>query len=120
MEWCIHAKIVIFSVAFPRIDRNIEAQISCHIRLLRSKEKTALLLSSFPETGPHLQSGHHPVVGCLSLSQNLFPEQGIVFFRQKGKPKRKSKYKMLDATDQESLELKPTSRAGRALGAGAL
>ncbi|XP_073089721.1 dyslexia-associated protein KIAA0319-like protein homolog isoform X1 [Manis javanica] len=32
--------------------------------------------------------------------------------RQKGKPKRKSKYKMLDATDQESLELKPTSRAG--------
>ncbi|XP_060478158.1 dyslexia-associated protein KIAA0319-like protein homolog isoform X2 [Panthera onca] len=32
--------------------------------------------------------------------------------RQKGKPKRKSKYKILDATDQESLELKPTSRAG--------
>ncbi|XP_026915490.2 dyslexia-associated protein KIAA0319-like protein homolog isoform X1 [Acinonyx jubatus] len=31
--------------------------------------------------------------------------------RQKGKPKRKSKYKILDATDQESLELKPTSRA---------
>ncbi|XP_024410321.1 dyslexia-associated protein KIAA0319-like protein homolog isoform X1 [Desmodus rotundus] len=32
--------------------------------------------------------------------------------RQKGKPKRKSKYKILDATDQESLELKPTPRAG--------
>ncbi|XP_055979011.1 dyslexia-associated protein KIAA0319-like protein homolog isoform X2 [Sorex fumeus] len=32
--------------------------------------------------------------------------------RQKGKPKRRSKYKILDATDQESLELKPTSRAG--------
>ncbi|XP_028342215.1 dyslexia-associated protein KIAA0319-like protein homolog isoform X3 [Physeter macrocephalus] len=32
--------------------------------------------------------------------------------RQKGKPKRKSKYRILDATDQESLELKPTSRAG--------
>ncbi|XP_006867584.1 PREDICTED: dyslexia-associated protein KIAA0319-like protein homolog [Chrysochloris asiatica] len=32
--------------------------------------------------------------------------------RQKGKPRRKSKYKILDATDQESLELKPTSRAG--------
>ncbi|XP_004372014.1 dyslexia-associated protein KIAA0319-like protein homolog isoform X1 [Trichechus manatus latirostris] len=32
--------------------------------------------------------------------------------RQKGKPKRKSKYKILDATDQESLELKPTFRAG--------
>ncbi|XP_054352301.1 dyslexia-associated protein KIAA0319-like protein homolog isoform X2 [Pongo pygmaeus] len=32
--------------------------------------------------------------------------------RQKGKPKRKSKYKILDATDQESLELKPTSRTG--------
>ncbi|XP_045404244.1 dyslexia-associated protein KIAA0319-like protein homolog [Lemur catta] len=32
--------------------------------------------------------------------------------RQKGKPKRKSKYKILDATDQESLELKPTLRAG--------
>ncbi|XP_033278051.1 dyslexia-associated protein KIAA0319-like protein homolog isoform X2 [Orcinus orca] len=31
--------------------------------------------------------------------------------RQKGKPKRKSKYRILDATDQESLELKPTSRA---------
>ncbi|KAM6171936.1 dyslexia-associated protein KIAA0319-like protein homolog [Erethizon dorsatum] len=32
--------------------------------------------------------------------------------RQKGKPKRKSRYKILDATDQESLELKPTSRTG--------
>ncbi|XP_027793092.2 dyslexia-associated protein KIAA0319-like protein homolog [Marmota flaviventris] len=32
--------------------------------------------------------------------------------RQKGKPKRKSRYRILDATDQESLELKPTSRAG--------
>ncbi|XP_075409897.1 dyslexia-associated protein KIAA0319-like protein homolog isoform X1 [Tenrec ecaudatus] len=32
--------------------------------------------------------------------------------RQKGKPKRKSRYKVLDATDQESLELKPTSRSG--------
>ncbi|XP_058534714.1 dyslexia-associated protein KIAA0319-like protein homolog [Ochotona princeps] len=32
--------------------------------------------------------------------------------RQKGKPKRKSRYKILDATDQESLELKPTPRAG--------
>nr|XP_058902819.1 dyslexia-associated protein KIAA0319-like protein homolog isoform X3 [Kogia breviceps] len=32
--------------------------------------------------------------------------------RQKGKPKRKSKYRILDATDQESLELKPTSRTG--------
>ncbi|XP_058159890.1 dyslexia-associated protein KIAA0319-like protein homolog isoform X2 [Dasypus novemcinctus] len=32
--------------------------------------------------------------------------------RQKGKPKRKSKYKILDATDQESWELKPTFRAG--------
>lgn len=41
-----------------------------------------------------------------------------LFFRQKGKPKRKSRYKILDATDQESLELKPTSRAGRAVGAG--
>ncbi|XP_058409632.1 dyslexia-associated protein KIAA0319-like protein homolog isoform X3 [Diceros bicornis minor] len=30
--------------------------------------------------------------------------------RQKGKPKRKSKYKILDATDHESLDLKPTSR----------
>lgn len=39
-----------------------------------------------------------------------------MFFRQKGKPKRKSKYKILDATDQESLELKPTCRAGMALG----
>ncbi|XP_039706874.1 dyslexia-associated protein KIAA0319-like protein homolog isoform X1 [Pteropus medius] len=44
---------------------------------------------------------------------------GILFWtvvccckRQKGKPRRKSKYKILDATDQESLELKPTSRAG--------
>ncbi|XP_045332632.1 dyslexia-associated protein KIAA0319-like protein homolog isoform X3 [Leopardus geoffroyi] len=36
--------------------------------------------------------------------------------RQKGKPKRKSKYKILDATDQESLELKPTSRADRSMG----
>lgn len=59
-----------------------------------------------------MQSGCHPVVGYLNLTQNLFPEQGIVFFRQKGKPKRKSKYRILDATDQESLELKPTSRAG--------
>lgn len=42
-----------------------------------------------------------------------------MFFRQKGKPKRKSRYKILDATDQESLELKPTSRAGRTPGAGA-
>ncbi|XP_012889538.1 PREDICTED: dyslexia-associated protein KIAA0319-like protein homolog [Dipodomys ordii] len=32
--------------------------------------------------------------------------------RQKGKHKRKSRYKILDATDQESLELKPASRAG--------
>ncbi|KAM4873473.1 dyslexia-associated protein KIAA0319-like protein homolog isoform 1-T1 [Thomomys bottae] len=32
--------------------------------------------------------------------------------RQKGKPKRKSRYKILDATDQESLELKPAFRAG--------
>ncbi|XP_048206824.1 dyslexia-associated protein KIAA0319-like protein homolog [Perognathus longimembris pacificus] len=32
--------------------------------------------------------------------------------RQKGKTKRKSRYKILDATDQESLELKPASRAG--------
>ncbi|XP_063168497.1 dyslexia-associated protein KIAA0319-like protein homolog [Candoia aspera] len=32
--------------------------------------------------------------------------------KQKGKPKRKSKYKILDATDQESLELKPNSKAG--------
>ncbi|NXU49113.1 K319L protein, partial [Turnix velox] len=32
--------------------------------------------------------------------------------RQKGKSKRKSKYKILDATDQESLELKPNSKAG--------
>ncbi|XP_003471470.1 dyslexia-associated protein KIAA0319-like protein homolog isoform X1 [Cavia porcellus] len=32
--------------------------------------------------------------------------------RQKGKPKRKSRYKILDATDQESQELKPTSRTG--------
>uniref|UniRef100_A0A8C5Z349 KIAA0319 like n=1 Tax=Marmota marmota marmota TaxID=9994 RepID=A0A8C5Z349_MARMA len=32
--------------------------------------------------------------------------------KQKGKPKRKSRYRILDATDQESLELKPTSRAG--------
>ncbi|KAG6929170.1 KIAA0319 like [Chelydra serpentina] len=32
--------------------------------------------------------------------------------RQKGKPKRKSKYKILDATDQESLELKPNLKAG--------
>lgn len=39
-----------------------------------------------------------------------------MFFRQKGKPKRKSKYKILDATDQESLELKPTSRAGSSPG----
>ncbi|EDL30273.1 expressed sequence AU040320, isoform CRA_a [Mus musculus] len=37
-------------------------------------------------------------------------EDGVV--TQKGKPKRKSRYKILDATDQESLELKPTSRAG--------
>ncbi|XP_044523996.1 dyslexia-associated protein KIAA0319-like protein homolog [Gracilinanus agilis] len=32
--------------------------------------------------------------------------------RRKGKPKRKSKYKILDATDQESLELKPNPRTG--------
>ncbi|KFV38898.1 Dyslexia-associated protein KIAA0319-like [Tyto alba] len=32
--------------------------------------------------------------------------------RQKGKSKRKSKYKILDATDQESLELKPNPKAG--------
>uniref|UniRef100_A0A2D4FA90 MANSC domain-containing protein n=2 Tax=Micrurus corallinus TaxID=54390 RepID=A0A2D4FA90_MICCO len=32
--------------------------------------------------------------------------------KKKGKPKRKSKYKILDATDQESLELKPNSKAG--------
>ncbi|KAM7324308.1 hypothetical protein ACRRTK_016613 [Alexandromys fortis] len=32
--------------------------------------------------------------------------------RQKGKPRRKSRYKILDATDQESLELKPSARAG--------
>uniref|UniRef100_A0A8D2L4P6 KIAA0319 like n=1 Tax=Varanus komodoensis TaxID=61221 RepID=A0A8D2L4P6_VARKO len=32
--------------------------------------------------------------------------------RRKGKPKRKSKYKILDATDQESLELKPNPKAG--------
>ena len=41
-----------------------------------------------------------------------------MFFRQKGKPKRKSKYKILDATDQESLELKPTPRAGSGPGRG--
>ncbi|OXB66389.1 hypothetical protein ASZ78_011923 [Callipepla squamata] len=33
--------------------------------------------------------------------------------RRKGKSKRKSKYKILDATDQESLELKPNPKAGR-------
>ncbi|XP_050788497.1 dyslexia-associated protein KIAA0319-like protein homolog isoform X1 [Gopherus flavomarginatus] len=33
--------------------------------------------------------------------------------RRKGKPKRKSKYKILDATDQESLELKPNLKAGQ-------
>ncbi|NXY19390.1 K319L protein, partial [Atrichornis clamosus] len=32
--------------------------------------------------------------------------------RRKGKSKRKSKYKILDATDQESLELKPNHKAG--------
>ncbi|XP_062996880.1 dyslexia-associated protein KIAA0319-like protein homolog [Elgaria multicarinata webbii] len=32
--------------------------------------------------------------------------------KRKGKPKRKSKYKILDATDQESLELKPNPKAG--------
>ncbi|XP_074073612.1 dyslexia-associated protein KIAA0319-like protein homolog [Macrotis lagotis] len=32
--------------------------------------------------------------------------------RRKAKPKRKSKYKILDATDQESLELKPNPRTG--------
>uniref|UniRef100_A0A452HH11 PKD domain-containing protein n=1 Tax=Gopherus agassizii TaxID=38772 RepID=A0A452HH11_9SAUR len=32
--------------------------------------------------------------------------------RRKGKPKKKSKYKILDATDQESLELKPNLKAG--------
>ncbi|NXI48008.1 K319L protein, partial [Galbula dea] len=32
--------------------------------------------------------------------------------RRKGKVKRKSKYKILDATDQESLELKPNPKAG--------
>ncbi|NWX46548.1 K319L protein, partial [Steatornis caripensis] len=32
--------------------------------------------------------------------------------RQKGRSKRKSKYKILDATDQESLELKPNLKAG--------
>ncbi|NWQ60758.1 K319L protein, partial [Neopipo cinnamomea] len=32
--------------------------------------------------------------------------------RRKGKSKRKSKYKILDATDQESLELKPNPKAG--------
>ncbi|NXM78058.1 K319L protein, partial [Serilophus lunatus] len=32
--------------------------------------------------------------------------------RRKGKSKRKSKYKILDATDQESLELKPNLKAG--------
>ncbi|XP_038613906.1 dyslexia-associated protein KIAA0319-like protein homolog isoform X2 [Tachyglossus aculeatus] len=32
--------------------------------------------------------------------------------RRKGKPKRKSKYKILDATDQESLELRPNPRGG--------
>ncbi|XP_028937387.1 dyslexia-associated protein KIAA0319-like protein homolog isoform X2 [Ornithorhynchus anatinus] len=32
--------------------------------------------------------------------------------RRKGKPRRKSKYKILDATDQESLELRPNSRGG--------
>ncbi|XP_048355999.1 dyslexia-associated protein KIAA0319-like protein homolog isoform X2 [Sphaerodactylus townsendi] len=31
--------------------------------------------------------------------------------KRKGKPKRKSKYKILDATDQESLELKPNPKA---------
>jgi len=34
-------------------------------------------------------------------------------FRRKGKSKRKSKYKILDATDQESLELKPNPKAGK-------
>ncbi|XP_060640159.2 dyslexia-associated protein KIAA0319-like protein homolog isoform X1 [Anolis sagrei] len=34
------------------------------------------------------------------------------FKRRKGKPKRKSKYKILDATDQESLALKPNPKAG--------
>ncbi|XP_032853089.2 dyslexia-associated protein KIAA0319-like protein homolog isoform X3 [Tyto alba] len=33
--------------------------------------------------------------------------------RQKGKSKRKSKYKILDATDQESLELKPNPKAAK-------
>nr|XP_056702104.1 dyslexia-associated protein KIAA0319-like protein homolog [Euleptes europaea] len=32
--------------------------------------------------------------------------------KRKGKPRRKSKYKILDATDQESLELKPNPKAG--------
>ncbi|NWW31882.1 K319L protein, partial [Panurus biarmicus] len=32
--------------------------------------------------------------------------------RRKGKSRRKSKYKILDATDQESLELKPNPKAG--------
>ncbi|NXD27731.1 K319L protein, partial [Spelaeornis formosus] len=35
----------------------------------------------------------------------------ICFRRRKGKSKRKSKYKILDATDQESLELKPNPKA---------
>ncbi|XP_015269172.1 PREDICTED: dyslexia-associated protein KIAA0319-like protein homolog [Gekko japonicus] len=35
--------------------------------------------------------------------------------KRKGKPKRKSKYKILDATDQESLELKPNPKAGSKL-----
>ncbi|KAJ7304393.1 hypothetical protein JRQ81_011948 [Phrynocephalus forsythii] len=37
------------------------------------------------------------------------------FKKRKGKPKRKSKYKILDATDQESLELKPNPKAGNKL-----
>ncbi|XP_067390024.1 dyslexia-associated protein KIAA0319-like protein homolog [Emydura macquarii macquarii] len=40
--------------------------------------------------------------------------------RRKGKPKRKSKYKILDATDQESLELKPNLKAGSRLKAQVL
>lgn len=58
-------------------------------------------------------------LGAHPHSHTFLSRDRFVCFRQKGKPKRKSRYKILDATDQESLELKPTSRAGRTVGAGA-
>ncbi|XP_067167714.1 dyslexia-associated protein KIAA0319-like protein homolog isoform X3 [Apteryx mantelli] len=52
------------------------------------------------------------LLGVLDSDITVQKIQPYTEQRRKGKSKRKSKYKILDATDQESLELKPNPKAG--------